>query len=160
MQQCGSLWSLKSIIFYWWAQRLKSYNRRSGILTQNESELSRRKQDLQAAAEERQQIVGVRRAELSEQLLLSAAEGRLLCPVERHNVTGHLTGNKSNNNHHTSPDLPVRLSPNIQPTVRCSLSLRRVWEGETAGLQAADRRAGFSMLTTSTIQSLNSPHQR
>lgn len=82
-------------------------------LTQNERELRRRKQDLQAAAEERQQVVGVRGAELGEQLLLSAAEGRLLRPVERHNLTGHLTGNESDNTHHTSSDL--RTHPAAHP---------------------------------------------
>lgn len=60
------------------------------MLTQNQSQLSRWKQNLQAAVEERQQVVSVRTAELIEQLLLSAAEGRLLGPVKHQNLTGHL----------------------------------------------------------------------
>lgn len=66
------------------------------MLTQNQSQLSRRKQNLQTAVEERQQVVSVRTAELIEQLLLSATEGRLLGPVKHQNLTGHLTGNDTN----------------------------------------------------------------
>lgn len=59
-------------------------------LTQNQSELSWREQNLQAAAQERQQVVGVRRAEVSKELLLPVAEGRLLCSVEGYDVMAHL----------------------------------------------------------------------
>lgn len=65
------------------------------VLTQDESELSRWKQDLQAAVQEGQQVFRVRTAELNKQLLLPAAEGRLLRPVKHQNLTGHLTKNKT-----------------------------------------------------------------
>lgn len=70
-------------------------------LTQNHSKLSWRKQNLQAAAEERKKIVSIRGAEVRKQLLLSVAEGRLLCSVEGYNLIGHLTGD---NSHHNRPD--------------------------------------------------------
>lgn len=59
-------------------------------LTQQLGQLGRREQNLQAAAQERQQVVGKRAAEEGEVLLLPGAQGRLLRPVEGHDVEAHL----------------------------------------------------------------------
>ena len=92
---------LKHLVLFWPSESRETQVGKSGtFLTQNEGDLSRREQDLQAAVEEWQQILSIGTAELNKQLPLPATEGRLLRPVEHQNLTGHLTGNRTNNTQH------------------------------------------------------------
>lgn len=63
------------------------------VLTQNQRQLRRREEQLQAAVQEGQQVVRVRRAEPREKLRLPAANRRRLGPVEPQNLMGHLQKN-------------------------------------------------------------------